>query len=451
MEKQEIRAAGSLAAVFSVRLLGLFMIYPVFAEYAHSLSGATPYTTGLALGIYGLSQGLLQIPFGLLSDKIGRKTMIVLGLTVFGAGSVVAAVSTSIDGVIVGRALQGAGAVGSVILALVADLTGEESRTKAMAMVGITIGTSFMVALVAGPILAGAIGVSGIFWLMVGLALVGIVITLFVVPRPQYLRVHRDTETVSGMLGSVLKSEELLRLDFGIFTLHAMLTASFLVVPSLLHARLNVDSRSQWQVYLPVLLLSVAVMVPAIIVAEKYRRMKGVFVGAVAGLAASQFMLVVGKDDVYVVLAAITLFFAGFNVMEASLPSLVTKTAPPDAKGTAAGIYSSAQFLGIFVGGVVGGWVHQTEGSGSVFAWSGGLALLWLLVAVTMKQPSYLTTRLIRIGDGCTVTAENLAAKLRQLPGVAEAIVITEENLAYLKVDSKTFDAARARSLVDAS
>jgi MFS family permease len=451
MEKQEFRAAGSLAAVFSVRLLGLFMIYPVFAEYAHTLSGATPYTTGLALGIYGLSQGLLQIPFGLLSDKIGRKTMIVLGLIVFGAGSVVAAISTSIDGVIVGRALQGAGAVGSVILALVADLTVEESRTKAMAMVGITIGMSFMVALVAGPILAGVIGVSGIFWFMVGLALLGIAITIFVVPRPRYLRVHRDTETVSGMLASVLKNVELLRLDFGIFTLHAMLTASFLVVPSLLHARLNVNSHSQWQVYLPVLLLSVAVMVPAIVVAEKYRRMKGVFIGAVAALAASQFMLVAGKDDVHVVLVAVTLFFAGFNVMEASLPSLVTKTAPPEAKGTAAGIYSSAQFIGIFVGGVVGGWVHQIEGSGSVFAWSGGLALLWLLVAVTMKQPSYLTTRLIRIGNGRAVAAEDLAAKLRQVPGVAEAVVIAEEDLAYLKVDSRTFDAAMVRSLVGAS
>jgi MFS family permease len=451
MQKQEFRAAGSLAAVFSVRLLGLFMIYPVFAEYAHTLSGATPYTIGLALGIYGLSQGLLQIPFGLLSDKIGRKTMIVLGLIVFGAGSVVAAISTSIDGVIVGRALQGAGAVGSVILALVADLTDEESRTRAMAMVGITIGMSFMVALVAGPILAGVIGVPGIFWFMVGLALLGIAITIFVVPRPRYLRVHRDTETVSGMLVSVLKNVELLRLDFGIFTLHAMLTASFLVVPSLLHARLNVNSHSQWQVYLPVLLLSVAVMVPAIVVAEKYRRMKGVFIGAVAALAASQFMLVAGKDNVHVVLVAITLFFAGFNVMEASLPSLVTKTAPPGAKGTAAGIYSSAQFIGIFVGGVVGGWVHLIEGIGSVFAWSGGLALLWLLVAVTMKQPSYLTTRLIRIGNGRAVAAEDLAAKLRQVPGVAEAVVIAEEDLAYLKVDSRTFDAAMVRSLVGAS
>ena len=230
MDKQEFRATSSLAAVFSLRLLGLFMIYPVFADYARHLSGATPYKVGLALGIYGLSQGLLQIPFGLLSDTIGRKTMIVLGLVIFAFGSAVAAVSTSIDGVIVGRVLQGAGAIGSVILALVADLTAEESRTKAMAMVGITIGTSFMGALVAGPIIAGIVGVAGIFWLMVALALVGIAITEFVVPRPRALRVHRDAEAVPAMLGSILKNGELLRLDFGIFALHAMLTASFLVI-----------------------------------------------------------------------------------------------------------------------------------------------------------------------------------------------------------------------------
>ena len=448
MDRQEFRAVSSLAAVFSVRLLGLFMIYPVFADYARQLSGATPYKIGLALGIYGLSQGLLQIPFGLLSDKIGRKPMIVLGLIVFGVGSAVAAVSRSIDGVIVGRVLQGAGAIGSVILALVADLTAEESRTQAMAMVGITIGTSFMVALVAGPILAGLVGVSGIFWLMVGLALLGIAITGFVVPRPTYLRVHRDAETVPAMLGSILKNTELLRLDFGIFALHAMLTASFLVVPSLLHARLNVNSHSQWMVYLPVLLVSVVVMVPAIVAAEKYRHMKAVFVAAVAALAASQFILFLGKDNVYVVLTAITLFFAGFNVMEASLPSLVTKTAPPEAKGTAAGIYSSSQFLGIFIGGVVGGWV-QSAGRGNVFAWSGGLALLWLLIAATMKQPSYLTTRLIRIAEGRAVDAEELAARLSHVPGVAEAVVFAEEQLAYLKVDSRTFDAAMVQSLAD--
>jgi MFS family permease len=451
MERQEFRAAGSLAAVFSVRLLGLFMIYPVFAAYAQHLSGATPYLIGEALGIYGLSQGLLQIPFGLLSDRFGRKRMIVFGLILFGIGSAVAAVSTSIGGVIVGRVLQGAGAVGSVILALVADLTTEENRTKAMAMVGITIGASFMVALVAGPIAATFIGVDGIFWLMVGLALVGIAITQFVVPDPRRLRVHRDAETVPGMIGSVLRNKELLRLDFGIFSLHAMLTASFLVVPGLLRGTLDVSVQRQWMIYLPVLLVSVAVMVPAIIVAEKHRHMKGVFVGAVAALVISQAMLYFGAHNLYVLLAALTFFYSGFNVMEASLPSLITKAAPPDAKGTATGIYSSAQFLGIFVGGVVGGWAHQTGGSAGVFTLTAAIALLWLLAAATMAQPSYLTTRLIPIGNGQASEPESLAAKLRQVPGVAEAVVIAEENLAYLKVDSKSFDAAKAEALAGAS
>jgi MFS family permease len=448
MNRQESRAALSLAAVFSLRLLGLFMIYPVFSEYARHLSGATPSRIGLALGIYGLSQGLLQIPFGLLSDRLGRKTLIVAGLIVFAVGSAVAAMSTSIGGVIVGRTIQGAGAIGSVILALVADLTREESRTQAMAAVGITIGVSFMVALVAGPILAGLIGVPGIFWFMVALAFVGIAITEFVVPRPRNLRVHRDTETVPALLGSNLRNKELLRLDFGIFALHAVLTASFLGVPSLLHARLNVDSHAQWIVYLPILLISVAVMVPSIIVAEKYRHMKAVFVAAVAALAASQFMLAADQYDPHVILAALTLFFSGFNIMEASLPSLVTKTAAPGARGTAAGIYSSSQFLGIFIGGLAGGWVQQDFGSSAVFAGSGGVALLWLVVAATMKQPSCLTSRLLRIATGGAIDSGALAAKLGQVPGVAEATVIAAEELAYLKVDLRSFDAAMAQSLV---
>ena len=450
MERQEFRAAWSLAAVFSVRLLGLFMIYPVFAAYAQGLSGATPYLIGEALGIYGLSQGLLQIPFGLLSDRFGRKRMIVVGLILFAIGSAVAALSTSIGGVIFGRVLQGAGAVGSVILALVADLTTEENRTKAMALVGITIGASFMVALVTGPILATFIGVAGIFWLMVGLALVGMAITEFVVPSPRRLSVHRDAEAVPALIGSVLWNGELLRLDVGIFALHAMLTASFLVVPGLLRGTLDIANHNDWMIYLPVLLISVAVMVPAIVFAEKYRHMKGVFVGAVVALLVSQAMLYFGAHNLYVLLAALTLFFSGFNVMEASLPSLITKVAPPDAKGTAMGLYSSLQFLGIFVGGVVGGWANQTGGSAGVFALTAALALLWLLAAATMRQPSYLTTRLVPIGDGQAGDAESLAARLRQVPGVAEAVVIAEEKLAYLKVDSKSFDAAKAEAVAGA-
>lgn len=450
MEKQELRAAGSLAAVFSVRLLGLFMVYPVFAAYAGGLAGANPYLIGEALGIYGLTQGLLQIPFGLLSDKIGRKVMIVLGLLLFAAGSAVAALSTSIDGMIVGRALQGTGAVGSVILALVADLTREDNRTKAMALVGITIGASFMVALVAGPMLAAVIGVPGIFWLMVGLAGLGIVIVQFAVPTPRQLRVHRDAEAVPALIGAVLRNPELLRLDIGIFVLHAMLTASFLVVPGLLHSTLGIAVHNQWMVYLPVLVVSVAVMVPAIIVAEKYRRMKGVFVGAVAALLLSQLMLGFGASNLYMLLAALVVFFSAFNVMEASLPSLITKTAPAEAKGTATGLYSSLQFLGIFAGGVIGGFAQQRGGDGAVFVLTTALALLWLIVAATMTQPSYLTTRLLPLGGGKADEGAALVKKLRQVPGVAEAVIVAAENMAYLKVDSKIFDATKAAAVVGA-
>ncbi len=448
MEKQELRAAGALAAVFSVRLLGLFMIYPVFAAYARTLSGATPYLIGEALGIYGLTQGLLQIPFGLLSDRLGRKVMIVFGLILFAIGSAVAARSTSIGGVVIGRALQGAGAVGSVILALVADLTAEDNRTQAMAIVGITIGASFMIALVTGPIIAHFVGVAGIFWLMVGLAVAGMAITEFAVPNPRRVRVHRDAEAIPALIGSVLRNKELLRLDVGIFALHAMLTASFLVVPGLLRGTLDVAVQKQWMVYLPVLVVSVVVMLPAIIVAEKYRRMKGVFVGAVAALILSQVMLYFGAGNLFVLLTALVVFFSAFNVMEATLPSLVTKVAPPDAKGTAMGLYSSLQFLGIFAGGVLGGFALQRGGNDAVFVLTAALALIWLIAAVTMAQPSYLTTRLLPIAEGRGADAESLAARLRQVPGVAEAVVIAEDKLVYLKVDAKAFDAAMAQSLV---
>ena len=451
MERKELRAAASLAAVFSVRMLGLFMIYPVFAAFARHLAGATPYKIGLALGIYGLSQGLLQMPFGVLSDRIGRKVMIVVGLVLFGIGSAVAASAGSIDGIIWGRVLQGAGAVGAVILALVADLTAEESRTKAMALVGMTIGFSFLLAIVIGPVVAGWIGVGGIFWLMAMLAAVGIAITLFVVPAPRRSRVHREAETVPALLGATLRNPQLLRLDFGIFALHAMLTASFLVVPGLLHGTLGLTSGDQWLVYLPVLLVSVAIMVPVIIVAERHRRMKAVLVAAIAALTLSQLMLAAGGHDSYVLIAALTVFFAGFNIMEASLPSLVTKTAPSGSTGTATGVYSSSQFLGIFVGGVGGGWLNQSEGSAGVFVFACALGALWLLAAATMRRPSHLTTRVVRIGNRSAADADRLSAQLRHVPGVAEALVDAEEGLAYLKVDSKIFDRAQAESVAGAT
>jgi MFS family permease len=385
MQSDEIRATASLAAVFSVRLLGLFMIYPVFAAYADTLSGANPYLVGEALGIYGLTQGLLQIPFGLLSDRLGRKVMIIAGLVLFAIGSAVAASSTSIAGVILGRALQGAGAVGSVILAMVADLTTEQSRTKAMAIVGVTIGASFLIALAAGPIVASLAGVAGIFWLMVPLAIAGIAITAFVVPNPRRLEVHRDAETVPAFVGSVLRNPTLLRLDFGIFALHAILTASFLVIPGLLRASANIAPNHDWMIYLPVLIASVVVM-GGVLMFERRGQGAAVFTGAVAFLAVSHGLMFFGGGNAVALIAALVIFFSAFNVLEASLPSLVSKAAPANAKGTALGVYSSLQFFGIFVGGAVGGFANQQLGSGGVFALTIALALLWLAAVTTARR-----------------------------------------------------------------
>jgi MFS family permease len=384
MQPAEFRATASLALVFSVRLLGLFMVYPVFAAYAGGLGGANPYLIGEALGIYGLTQGLLQIPFGLLSDKFGRKLMIVIGLLLFIAGSVVAAGSTSIAGLIFGRALQGAGAVGSVILAMLADLTSEGSRTKAMAVVGITIGGSFLIALVVGPIIASFVGVPGLFWLMGILGLAGIGIILMAVPAPRRLEVHRDAETVPRVLGAVLRNRALLRLDLGIFVLHAVLTAMFLVVPSLLRTTLSVGPDSDWKIYLPVLLVSVLVM-GAVVGFERRQKGQAVFIGAIVALAASNVLMAVGGGHAVALIGALVVFFSAFNILEASLPSLVSKAAPAEAKGTALGVYSSLQFLGIFAGGAAGGWLNQHSGSSGVFAFTIALVLLWLIGALVLR------------------------------------------------------------------
>ena len=441
MRGREIRATSALAAVFATRLLGLFIIYPVFAAYARHLKGATPELIGFALGGYGLTQGLLQIPMGLISDRIGRKVVIAIGLLFFAAGSAVAALSTSIEGVLLGRILQGTGAVGSVVLALVADSTREEVRTQAMAFVGVTIGLSFLVAIGVGPPLAGAIGVPGIFWLTAVLALLGIGITLGAVPAPPRLLHHRDTEALPALFSRVLRNRELLRLDFSIFALHAILTASFLAVPRLLSKTLKLTETGDWKFYLPVLVASIVLMVPAVILAEKGGRLKEVFLAAIAILGATLLALAVRGDEAFVVIGAVVLFFSAFNTMESLLPSLVTRAAPAGAKGTATGIYSSSQFLGIFFGGAVGGWALGVGGLSAVFGFSVAVALVWLAFAARMRKPLRYKSYLAPLGpvEGQDIGA--LAARLQAAPGVIEAAVAPEEGVAYLKIDASRFDA----------
>jgi MFS family permease len=432
MTGAERRAALSLAGIFSLRMLGLFMIYPVFAVYARTLPDATAATIGLALGIYGLTQALLQLPFGFLSDRIGRKRVIAAGLVLFVIGSVIAALSHSIYGIILGRLLQGAGAVGSAVLALAADLTREQHRTKAMAIIGVTIGASFGLAVVAGPLLDGWIGVPGIFWLTAVLAALGIVVLYALVPRPVFSRIHREAEAVPALFKRVLTARELQRLDFGIFVLHAILTASFLSMPLVLR-QAGVPLHDQWYVYLPLLVLSVLFMVPLIVLAER-RAMKPVFLAMVAAVLASQLLLLFGHGSLLLVLIAILVFFTGFNLLEASLPSLISRVAPADAKGTAMGVYSSSQFLGIFAGGALGGWLQGHWGLGGVFGLCAALAVLWWLVAMFMQPPARVSSRVLSVTVRDAAAGERLAEQLRRVPGVLEAVVVPAEGVAYLRV-----------------
>lgn len=379
----ETRAAFSLAGIFALRMFGLFMIYPVFAVYARSLPDATPARVGLALGIYGLAQALFQMPLGVASDRLGRKRVIAAGLLVFALGSGAAALAHSVAGIALGRFLQGVGAVGSAVLALAADLSREDKRTKVMAVIGVTIGLSFGLALVAGPILDAWFGVPGMFWLTAGSAGLAILLLYVAVPAPAGSPVHAETEAVPALLSRVLKDPVLLRLDFGVLVQHALLTATFLGAPLSLQEA-GLDSSAAWKLYLPVLAVSVLLMGPMIRLVER-RRMRAMMLVSVAAMGLAQLGLMAG--GLWWLAAALTLFFAAFNFLEAALPALITQLAPKHARGTAMGVYSSAQFLGIFFGGVLGGWCQGHFGPSGAFEF--GLVVLgfWFITIWQARSP----------------------------------------------------------------
>jgi MFS family permease len=455
LASQERRAGLSLALIYAFRMLGLFMILPVFALYAEHFPGATPLMMGLALGIYGLTQALLQIPFGMWSDRIGRKPVIFIGLLIFAVGSLIAGSATTIEGVIIGRAIQGGGAIASALMALAADLSREEHRTKMMALIGVSIGLSFAASMVLGPIVNDFIGISGIFFSTAVLAMVGVAILYFFVPDPVRSYFHRDAEVETQSLLSVMKDSQLIRLDIGIFALHFILMCIFLVMPLILLNDFSVAADKHWQIYLPVFAASLVIMVPFIIIAERKQVMKPVFNGAIISLviATSVFL---SSHSLWSLVFGLVIFFAGFNLLEASLPSLITKIAPATQKGTAMGMYSSSQFMGAFAGGAVGGYAHQSWGIPGVFYTVLIVLTFWLLLALTMKKPGSLSTYLLNVRD---VTVEQLLA----VEGVVEAALIEEQQVvdrvddkdaenrpltvAYLKVKKRILDEEKLLSL----
>ncbi len=440
MTPTEMRATLSLASIYGLRMLGMFLILPIFAIYASTLpEKPSSLMIGIALGAYGLTQALFQLPFGMASDKFGRKPMIYLGLAIFAIGSMVAALAMNIETIILGRAIQGAGAVSAVVTALVADLTRDEHRTKAMATIGGTIGIAFALSLIGGPLLNQWIGVPGIFAMTAFLTLAAIAVVKFVIPDPVHSFYHSDASAAPAKLKDVLKNTQLLRLNYGIFALHAAQMAMFVVVPFAIIKSSGMHENQHWQIYLPVLIASFVLMVPAIIYAEKQAKMKLVFVSAIALMFVAQLMFAASIQHFWGIVASLTMYFIAFNVLEASLPSIISKIAPAAAKGTAMGVYNTAQSLGIFVGGVFGGYLSHTLGFASVFIFCSIMMFLWLIFAYSMQAPPAVKTKMYTMDDmAIEMTAESVSAlknELAKLSGVIEAAVLPQECTVILKID----------------
>lgn len=446
LSQTEKKVAFSLASVFGLRMMGLFMIMPVFALYGQHLEGFSPLWVGVAIGAYGLTQALLQIPMGILSDKYGRKPIILVGLFVFAIGSLVAANADTIYGVVAGRALQGMGAIAAAVLALAADLTRDEQRTKVMAIIGMCIGFSFALSLLVGPIVAQYLGLSGLFAITALLAVLGMLIVQVLVPNPISQAPRGDTVAAPEKLRRILCDPQLFRLDAGIFILHLVLTAVFVALPlDLVDAGLAKEQH--WMLYFPAFMGAFFLMVPLIIIGVKRNNTKGMFQIALLLMMLALGGMALFANNLVVLSIAVVLFFTGFNYLEASLPSLIAKFCPVGDKGSAMGVYSTSQFLGAFCGGLLGGGAYQLMGATAVFSVAIGLMVVWYLLTFGMKNPVLLKSYTLEANVVDKQGAKVMATQLSTLTGVSEAIVVLEEKVAYLKVDEQ-FDLREARAVL---
>ncbi|MBI6542099.1 MFS transporter [Proteus vulgaris] len=448
MTPLERKATWGLGTVFSLRMLGMFMVLPVLTTYGLQLQHATESLIGLAIGIYGLTQAVFQIPFGIFSDKFGRKPIIVFGLIIFIIGSLIAALSDNIYGIIIGRALQGAGAISAAVMALLSDLTREQNRTKAMAFIGISFGITFALALVLGPILTHIFGLQGLFWGIALLAFGGIIITLFTVPNSEHHILNRESGFVRGSVKKVLFDAQLLKLNTGIFSLHTLLMAAFVALP-LVMSEAGLAKEKHWIVYLVTMLIAFITVLPFIIYAEKKRKMKQVFLFCIFLLIVAQAILIISGSSLWLIIAGIQVFFIGFNIMEALLPSLISKEAPAGYKGTAMGIYSTSQFLGVALGGILGGWLYQHYSAQIVFLGCLMIGIIWFFISLTLRQPSYVSSLRVELPENLSSSQQQQLQQLfKQQPGVNEVMIMADEQSAYIKVDTKQTPRTTLESLV---
>ena len=434
MNSIEKRAIAGIGGIFALRMIGLFMIVPVFSVYGNDYAHATPFLIGLAVGIYGLGQAIFQIPMSMAADKFPRKPMIFFGLLLFAIGGIVAATATDIYGVIIGRALAGSGAVSGVMMALLADVTREQQRTKAMAAMGLTIATSIMLSFAIGPMMVSSLGISGLFWLTAVFALLAMLLLLFVPTPMRVLRHNLDNQSIGDQLKEVLRIGDLNRLHIGIFALHLTMTAIFVIVPQQLADVLDLTVRQQGMVYLPLLFIGFGIAIPFIIIAEKKQKMRQVFLAALSLLVAAFACLALGSQLSYVLLFGLGLYFIGFNLLEATIPSWISKKAPVANKATAMGINSSSQFLGAFFGGALGGMLLSQS---AMLSWGllGGVMAIALLLIFPISQPPYLTSTTLAIPKQTDISA--WSQQVMSVNGVDEVVVMPKDGVAYLKLDKQ--------------
>ncbi len=452
MNAFEKRAVFSLAGIFGLRIFGLFLILPVFALYATGLEHTTPFLIGLTLGAYGLTQALLQIPFGILSDRWHRKKAIVLGLLIFAAGSLIAGLSDSIYGVLLGRLVQGAGAISAAVIALMADLTREDQRTKAMAIIGVGIGFVFMASMILGPIFEQWVGVNGIFLFTAVAAILAIPVLLMITPDPQRVSQLEGQQTIKDQLIQVLQNPQLLKLDFGIFVLHCVLTAMFVVIPFTLIELGGLEKTQHWKVYGSVMVLGVIGMVPFLLISHQREKVQASMRSAVFILCAALLVLAINiNTSWWGVLIGLAIFFVGFNTMEAMLPSLISRIAPISSKGTATGVYSSAQFFGVFVGGALSGGLSGSYGYQAVMIFCFSLLLIWFLVSLFTKPFILHERHLIKMGSDDPVLLRERLELLGNIQGVKEVVLLEDEPLAYIKTDPDDFDPRHVQAVTGES
>lgn len=443
MNALERRSTFALSSIFALRMLGLFMIIPVFSVAGQAYEGATPALIGLAVGVYGLTQALLQIPFSLIADRYSRKPLIVFGLLLFALGGAIAAMSDTIYGVIIGRAIAGGGAVSAVVMALLADVTREEQRSKAMAMMGMSIGLSFVVAFSLGPWLTSLVGISGLFWVTTIMGMFAISMLLLV---PKVTRHHKNFQQGYFIqLKEVLKMKDLNRLHVSVFSLHLLLTAMFIYVPLQLINYAKIPLASHGLIYLPLLVLSLFFAFPSIILAEKYRKMRGIFLTAIVGIILGLILMVFGFQSKYILLLGLGLFFIAFNVMEALLPSWLSKAAPIQSKATAMGVNASGQFLGAFCGGVLGGQLIILDNTAIGWSILAAIAIVWLIISFGLSQPRYLSSLVLRLPE--TKQTDEWTSQLLAIRGIEEVLVMPEQQVAYVKVDKLQIDDAARQHL----